>query len=367
MKRFFALLALALLLALCAASALADGFASGTTVYVSNPDPTDRLNLRAAPRQDAVSLGKYYNGTPVYVLDAPESGYVHVCISGDSPEGYMDARYLSETYVEPAFPSLTVRNGSGTGVNLRQSPSATAQILATYPNGTRLSVMGVRDDGYLHITHEGYNAYVLASLLTPALSFHKTDDPPASTQTTGPFVQVSLPNLAVVSNPNPLDRLNLRGAPSGDGVVLGKYLNGAIVTLLEDAGNGWFFVSISGKQGYMQGSYLERGGNPVQSAMLSVSVAEATALYETESAKAKQLASLPRGTTITAMGVGANGWCHAVVGGVTGFVLVDKLESDYGLTTIRSTEPSPSSSLHRRKNPPAAKPARLCDGGIFNA
>lgn len=332
MKRLFALLALALLLALCAAPALADGLAAGMTAYVCNPDPTDRLNLRAAPRQNAVSLGKYYNGTPVYLLDAPQNGYAHVLISGDSPEGYMDTRYLSETYVEPTFPSLTVRNGSGTGVNLREQPSRTAEILATYPNGTRLSVLGVRDDGWLHITHEGYNAFVLADLLTPSLSFHKTDALPVSTQVTGPTVQVSLSSLAVVNNPNPLDRLNLRGAPNGDGVVLGKYFNGAIVTLLERAENGWFFVSISGKQGYMQGSYLEQSGNPVKSAMLSVSVAEKTALYETESTKAKQLAQLPRGTTITAMGVGASGWCHAVFGGVTGFVLVDKLESDYGLT-----------------------------------
>lgn len=330
-KRWIALLLGALLLASCA-SALADGFAAGTTAYVCNPDPTDRLNLRAAPRQDAVSLGKYYNGTPVYLLDEPEKGYVHVSIAGDSPEGYMDTRYLCESYVEPAFPSLTVRNSSGTGVNLRKSPSATAQILGTCPNGTRLSVMGVRADGYLHVTHEGDNAYALASLLTPALSYHKTEEQASSTQTTGPAVQVSLPNLAVVHNPNPLDRLNLRGAPSGDGVVLGKYFNGVIVTLLEDAGNGWSFVSVSGKQGYMQRSYLERGGNPVQSAMLSVDVAETTALYETESTKARQLASLPRGTTLTAMGIGANGWCHAVVDGVTGFVLVEKLESDYGLT-----------------------------------
>jgi len=332
MKRMLSLLAAALLLALCAAPALADGFAAGTTLYVCNPDSTDRLNLRAAPRQDAVSLGKYYNGTPVYLLDAPKNGYAHVSICGESPEGYMDTRYLSAQAVDSAMPSLTVRNGSGTGANLRAQPSPTAKILATYPNGTRLSVLGVRDDGWLHVTHEGYCAFVLADLLTPSLSFHKTDEPAASTQVTGPSVQVSLSNLAVVNNPDPLDRLNLRGAPDGDGVVVGKYFNGTIVTLLSEEKNGWYFVSISGKQGYMKGTYLERSGSPVGSAMLSVDVSTATALYETESTKARQLAWLPRGTTITVMGIGANGWCHAVANGQTGFVLVEKLESDYGLT-----------------------------------
>lgn len=35
----------------------------------ANPNPEDRLNLRTAPRKGAASLGKYYNGTPVKVLE----------------------------------------------------------------------------------------------------------------------------------------------------------------------------------------------------------------------------------------------------------------------------------------------------------
>ena len=86
MKSFLSVLALLLCL-LLAVPALADAPGAGDTLYVANPDPADRLNLRAAPRPDAVSLGKYYNGTPVYLLEAPSAGYAHVRIQGDSPEG----------------------------------------------------------------------------------------------------------------------------------------------------------------------------------------------------------------------------------------------------------------------------------------
>ena len=86
MKPFLSILALLLCL-LLAVPALADAPGAGDTLYVANPDPADRLNLRAAPRPDAVSLGKYYNGTPVYLLEAPSAGYAHVRIQGDAPEG----------------------------------------------------------------------------------------------------------------------------------------------------------------------------------------------------------------------------------------------------------------------------------------
>ena len=36
---------------------------------VSNPDPKDRLHLRAKPKKGAQSLGKFYNGTPVQVIE----------------------------------------------------------------------------------------------------------------------------------------------------------------------------------------------------------------------------------------------------------------------------------------------------------
>lgn len=58
----------------------------------NSANPEDRLHLRAAPRKDAVSLGKYYNGTPVEVIEQLGE-WTHVRVLG--VEGYMMTQYLA--------------------------------------------------------------------------------------------------------------------------------------------------------------------------------------------------------------------------------------------------------------------------------
>ena len=130
MKKLLAAL-LALLLILTACAALADGvsYAPGMTLYVNNPDPADRLNLRAAPGKNAHSIGKYYSGVSVELLDAPQNGWAHVRIA--PYEGYMDMTYLtpdlSENEVTFAMPCLAVE--SAQGVTLRSQPTPAAEAL----------------------------------------------------------------------------------------------------------------------------------------------------------------------------------------------------------------------------------------------
>lgn len=75
---------------------------------VNNPDPRDRLHLREAPRADAASLGKFYNGTPVKVL-ARRGAWAQVALG--RLRGWMKAGFLAfgadMDGVAPAFPELT--------------------------------------------------------------------------------------------------------------------------------------------------------------------------------------------------------------------------------------------------------------------
>ncbi|MBR5382205.1 MAG: SH3 domain-containing protein [Clostridia bacterium] len=58
----------------------------------NNPNPNDRLNLRASADKNSDSLGKFYNGTPVEVLErGDEWTRVRVC----GVTGYMMTRYLA--------------------------------------------------------------------------------------------------------------------------------------------------------------------------------------------------------------------------------------------------------------------------------
>lgn len=337
MKPFLSVLALLLCL-LLAVPALADAPGAGDTLYVANPDPADRLNLRAAPRPDAVSLGKYYNGTPVYLLEAPSEGYAHVRIQGDSPEGYMDLSFLSAEYVEPAFPILTVAAASGAAVY--RQPTASSELITLFPKGSSVCALCVRDDGWVQITAIGYTGYVRSDRMTPQLSYHRETDSSAvinnaSDQSAAYTVQVSLPSLAVVSNPDPQDRLNLREAPDASAPILGKYFSGTIVSLLGPVEDGWVKVCISGAAtGYMQSRFLECGGQSVRSAMPDKTVAVSDArLYAAPSKSSSVVSPLSRGAQLRVMGAWGD-WCHVLYDGQTGFVLTSALDSDEGLTFV---------------------------------
>ena len=74
--------------------------ADGGNIYavVHNPDAADRLNLRAVPNKKAESLGKYYNGVEVQILEELNNGWVRVRIGNRGvAEGYMMKRICNVT------------------------------------------------------------------------------------------------------------------------------------------------------------------------------------------------------------------------------------------------------------------------------
>ena len=77
---------------------------------VSNPE--DHLFLRPEAGNQDISLGKFYNGTPVRILGS-EGDWCQVKIGADGPEGWMMRKYLAfgdrMNDVEPAFPYLDLR------------------------------------------------------------------------------------------------------------------------------------------------------------------------------------------------------------------------------------------------------------------
>ena len=314
--------AAALLLALLASAALASDLPLTGTAFVKNPDPTDRLNLRAQPKQDAISLGKYYSNTPVELTGEKKNGYVEVYIS--PLHGWMDEKYLAA--FEDSSVSLPTTKLLKDGVNLRESPSYDADVLSTWDKGLEVKVLAVRSDGWLHVKVGAVNGFMREELLSGTFSFHK--DTSGSQRTGGDF--------AVVNNPNPSDRLNLREAPKGDARVLGKYYNGTSVALLEAPKDGWVRVAIGGTaKGYMQTKYLAMNGEEVASAELHPTIKNSSGtglnLRETASSSAKSLGLYRNGTQVTVMGI-YGGWAHVLVDNKIGYMQADKFDSDLGLT-----------------------------------
>lgn len=145
----------------------ADAGTSANTRYVNNPNTNDRLHLRMGASTESLSLGKYYNGTPVTVL-SEQNGWAYVQIG--ALDGYMWSRYLSKDYVQSAQPIVTVDNVSGTGLHLRAGQSTDSTDLGLYKNGTQAVVLGL-SEGWCHVEVDGKMGFMLREKLTPKLKF----------------------------------------------------------------------------------------------------------------------------------------------------------------------------------------------------
>ena len=177
MKKLIVWLVFMVSLAMVSCAMAADGYYEqvpelGATI--NNPDPADRLNLRTMPREEAPTLGKYYTGTFVEVLEDDNSGWVKVRFC--NLEGYMMKKYLAfdeaRGDVISAIPAVKINNLGGTGLNLRETQSIHSPSLGLYENGETLLVYGVGET-WCHVQAGGKIGFMLRENLMPVLEFDK--------------------------------------------------------------------------------------------------------------------------------------------------------------------------------------------------
>lgn len=290
---------------------------------VNNPNPSDRLNLRIEPRTSATTLGKYYNGVEVLVLEYVGNDWLRVRI-GDT-EGYMQRRFVAigvaPGSVRSAIPYATVHNPNPSDrLNLRAWMSQAAQSLGKYSNGTRVEVLGYSET-WCHVRVDGRIGYMQSSFLQ--IDGQKQGNPQPSGST-----------WAVVNNPNPTDRLNLRDSvgPRGEAgsYSMGKYYNGVdveILSYLTGSQSGWAFVRIGNTHGYMQTRFLVTGEAAAYVRSMTPSVVVSNPkpgdrlnLRDTPAEGGRSLGKFNTGTKVEVLGVTSDGWCHVSVQGQIGYM-----------------------------------------------
>lgn len=130
---------------------------------VNNPNPEDRLHLRTRPDKNAASLGKYYNGTVVQVL---EDGGTWVKVNVLGVEGYMMKDYLAYgeamNNVASAGPCVGLRSASA---GLYGSPQAAHPFTTITADDLGLYVRGVVGEKWYHVwfVGSGLSGYMLQS------------------------------------------------------------------------------------------------------------------------------------------------------------------------------------------------------------
>ena len=141
---------------------------------VNNPNPADRLHLRSKPDRNAESLGKYYNGAPVYIQE-DLGDWARVSVAGVA--GYMMKKFLAVGAdmldVTSAFADLFIRPElAGQELSIYTAPdheSAPAGI--SYDRGAGrvyIVVIGIAGEDWLHvITADGMAGYMPAEDFYP--------------------------------------------------------------------------------------------------------------------------------------------------------------------------------------------------------
>ena len=126
---------------------------------VNNPNPEDRLHLRAEPDKNAASLGKYYNGAPARVL-ARKGDWTQVSVFG--VEGWMMTRYLAfdeaGKNVANAFPTMTMPDDE----TALFEDKPLGAVIASLRKGQEVQVLGLIGEAWRHVRvcETGLTGYV---------------------------------------------------------------------------------------------------------------------------------------------------------------------------------------------------------------
>ncbi|MEG0901466.1 MAG: SH3 domain-containing protein [Clostridia bacterium] len=290
------------------------GFADEASAYINNSNPKDRLHLRAEPSIKAQSLGKYYNGAPIEVLEQTNADWVNVCVGTGlgSQIGYMQRKYLSFSYSGMPVKSAMPEYISTKNFTVYTQPNSRSKVAGAMSAGHSCSLMGF-SEGWshilVHLPGEGdYSCFVPRTM--PGLTL--TND------------AASQKMLAYISNPNAKDRLHLRVSASEKAKSLGKYYNGTVATLLSTTGNGkWAKVELYGRVGYMLMKYLTLDGqkNHTKYGIPTITaIAAKPVVYEKLDMKNGRTKALEQGTQLQVLGVIDDHWLHVQVGTVIGFI-----------------------------------------------
>ena len=284
------------------------------------------LRLRAEPSLAGTVLGAYPTGTWVEVT---EQGTAWHRVKVDGKSGYMSARYISLGGLSTATDAQV--HGAAGYINLRETPSLDARVLATYPNGTRVKILA-RTGGFYRVQAGTRNGYMAEHLVRPD--------------------SVTVQATAIIRTNNG-GNLNLRNSPSMNADVIQSYRPGTQVEVLQRDGD-WCRVRIHSVTGFMRTQYLSFGSaTPVPPASGTVTgivqnpkATQVLNLRETPSLDARVLAYYYNGTRVEVLEQGGT-WHRVRVDGRTGYMMARYLQ----LTSGGTAPPSSGSFSATLMNP----------------
>lgn len=213
--------------------------ASASTTATVRTNTGIGLNLREEPSMTGKIIISHKPGTQVTVL---QKGQTWSRVSVEGKEGFMATKYLNFAAAapSPAGKVALVNNPKDTQVlNLRQSASLDAKVLAYYRNGAKVTVLESGSTWHKVQTADGKVGYMMAKFL-------KVTEENATAQ----------PYTATLMNVNGGKIVNFRSGPSLNASIIRTVPVGTKITVLEH-GTDWCKVDVDGTTGYISTWFMK--------------------------------------------------------------------------------------------------------------
>jgi len=301
---------------------------------------TNRLNIRSGPGMEYGIIGSIPRGEWVEI-NSGGGAWVQGTALPSGTSGYFSASFLKTagTGSGGAGTVAVVNNPNPSSfLNLRQSPSYSAAVLAIFYNGATGTVLG-RTDGWVHVEISGMRGYFRQEFLRLSGG-------------------LSAVGTATIYSKNG-GSVNLRSGPKFAGNIIGSGSPGTVVTVYLK-GNKFWYIEMAGTFGFMDSSFLTGGGGggsgsnpypnppvviPDTTNAIVTNVGKNLNLREQPNTGSRVLGSYPGNTAIQVLSQGTV-WSRVKVplSGKTGYMMTRFLTL-YGLPvtpTLRVTHPDRS-------------------------
>ncbi len=260
----------------------------------------------------------------------------------------------------PASAALTARvTTSGGSLNLRQSASGTARVIASIPNGTYLTVLNYGST-WSGVVYSGIQGYVMTRFIT--LTGSQATVVPSVTATPSPYIYITPTPTPASQSGSAVPAgyayvvtgggsLNLRSAAVENSQVVITVPNGALVRVLASSAS-WSQIYYRGYTGYVMTGYLSASSSgtvtqaPTQTPQVTQAASYLSAqvttsggslnLRESASTSGRVLTGIPNGASLSVTNY-ASDWCAVTYGAYRGYVMTRYLRITSGQTAAPVT------------------------------
>ena len=170
----------------------------------------------------------------------------------------------------------TVVNAS-VGLRVRSGPGTSYEVVDSLRNGDPINVIAPADNGWYNISYSGGNnvvktGYIMGDYISTIAGVTATTPAPSTPAPSTPAPSTPAPSTPAPSGGNPTvgrsgvivnaeGGLRVRSGPGTSNSIVTSLFNGQSVTVVADAGNGWYQITFSGEggaatPGYIMGQYI---------------------------------------------------------------------------------------------------------------